>query len=75
MDGVVNELPDPIEAPPVDVANQLIVPTEAVAASTTAPVPHRLPGVLEATVGIALIVAATAVLEAVVQPLFVASTK
>ena len=64
IEGVVNAFPDPSEIPPVEAANQLMVPTEAVAPSETVPVPHLLPGVLAETVGIALIVATTAVLAA-----------
>jgi hypothetical protein len=52
-----------------------MVPADAVAPSVTVPVEQRLAGVFPVIVGIALIVAATEVREAVVQPLFVASTK
>ena len=67
-------MPVPSETPPVDAAYQLIVPALAVAPSITVPVPHLDPGVVPVIVGIVLIVAITAVLLAVVQPLFVAST-
>ena len=72
--GVVKLVPVPSEAPPVEAAYQLIVPADAVAPSTTVPVPHLDPGVVPVMVGIALMVAVTAVLDAVVQPLSVAST-
>jgi hypothetical protein len=74
MLGVVKLVPVPSEVPPVDAAYQLIVPALAVAPSITVPVPHLDPGVVPVMVGIALIVAITAVRVAVVQPLFVAST-
>ena len=64
----------PNELPPVEAAYQLMVPAEAVAPKVTVPVPHTEPGVVPVIVGIELIVATTDVLEAVVQPLFVAST-
>ena len=67
-------MPVPSETPPVDAAYQLIVPALAVAPSITVPVPHLDPGVVPVIVGIVLIVAITAVLLAVVQPSFVAST-
>ena len=53
---------------------QLTVPAEAVAPRVTVPVPQWLPGVVPVTVGIVFIVAATAVLEGVVQLPCVAST-
>jgi hypothetical protein len=52
----------------------LIVPAEAAAPKATVPVPHLELGVVLEIVGIPLIVAATAVLAAVVQPVAVAST-
>jgi hypothetical protein len=52
----------------------LIVPAEAAAPKATVPVPHLEAGVVLEIVGIALMVAATADLAAVVQPLLVAST-
>lgn len=67
-------VPVPKEEPPFIVAYQLIVPPLAVAPKLTVPVPHRLPGVLPVIVGIAFTVATTAVLLAVVQPFWVAST-
>ena len=74
MDGVVNEVPVPNEAPPVDAAYQLIVPADAVAPNVTVPVPQTDPGVVPVIVGIVLTVATTAVLVAVVHPPEVAST-
>ena len=67
-------MPVPSELPPVEAAYQLMVPAEAVAPRVTVPVPHIEFGVVPVMVGIELTVATTDVLEAVVQPLFVAST-
>ena len=58
----------------MEAAYQLIVPAEAAAPSVTVPVPHLDAGVVPVMVGMAFTVAITDVLEAVVQPLFVAST-
>ena len=44
MDGVVNEIPVPIDAPPVEAAYQFIVPAEAVAPRVTVPASHLEPG-------------------------------
>jgi len=74
MDGVVNDVPVPSDTPPVDAAYQLIVPADALAPRVTVPVPQRDAGVVPIIVGIVLTVAVTEVLEAVVHPLFVAST-
>ena len=74
MDGVVNEVPVPIDAPPVEAAYQFIVPAEAVAPRVTVPASHLDPGVVPVIVGVVLTVAVTAVLAPVVQPLAVAST-
>ena len=74
IDGVVKLVPVPRLAPPVSAAYQLIVPALAVAPSVTVPAPHRLAGVVEAMVGIAVTVAITAVLAAVVHEPLVAST-
>jgi hypothetical protein len=75
MDGVVNEIPVPRLAPPVDVSYQLIVPPLDVAPNVTVPDPHMLLGVEPVMVGAApLTVAMTAVLDAVVQVPLVAST-
>ena len=71
---MVNEVPVPRDAPPVAAAYQLMVPAEAVAPRVTVPVPQVDPGVVVAIVGMAFTVAMTAVLEAVVHPLAVAST-
>jgi hypothetical protein len=74
MLGVVKEVPVPSDAPPVEAAYQSIVPAEAAAPNTTVPIPHREPGVVPVIVGMAFMVATTAVLLAVVQPPEVAST-
>ena len=74
MDGVVKLVPVPRLAPPDRAAYQLMVPAEAVAANVTVPVPQLLPGVVPVIVGIVFMVATTAVLDPVVQPLAVAST-
>ena len=71
---MVNDVPVPRDAPPVAVAYQLMVPAEAVAPSVTVPVPQVDPGVTRVIVGIVFTVAVTAVLDAVVHPLAVAST-
>ena len=73
--GVVKDVPVPNEVPPDDAAYQLMVPADAVAPNATVPVPQRAAGVVPVIVGIALIVAMTSVLVAVVHPLFVASTQ
>ena len=67
-------MPVPSDEPPVEAAYQLIVPAEADAPSVTVPVPHTEPGVVPVMLGIVFTVAITDVLEAVVQPLLVAST-
>ena len=72
--GVVKLVPVPSDVPPVDTEYQLIVPALAVAPSVTVPGPHLSPGVVPVIVGMTLTVAITAVLDAVVQPLAVAST-
>lgn len=72
--GVVKLVPVPKELPPDEAAYQLIVPAEAVAPKFTLPASHREAGVVAVMVGVVLAVAVIAVLEAVVQPLFVAST-
>ena len=74
MEGVVKDVPVPNEVPPVEAAYQFTVPAEAVAAKATVPEPQREAGVVPVIVGRALTVAVTAVLEAVVHPLAVAST-
>ena len=73
MLGVVNGLPLPKNVPPELASYQFNVPALPVAPSTTVPASQRLPGVVEVTEGVVLIVATTAVL-AEVQPLLVAST-
>ncbi len=71
--GVVNEVPDPNEVPPVAEVNQFNVPALAVAESTTVPASQRELGVTLVTVGGVLTVATTGVLDEV-QPKLVAST-
>ena len=65
------EVPVAIDEPPVDAAYQFNVPVE-VAPKVTVPEPQLEPGVVEATVGIATIVAAT-VERAELHPLAIAS--
>ena len=72
--GVVNVVPVPSEEPPVAAAYQLIVPALALAPNATVPAPHMELGVVLEMVGTVFTVAVTAVLDPVVQPLFVAST-
>jgi len=74
MLGVVKPVPVPKLVPPVATSYQVIVPADAVAPRVTVPLPQTLPGVVAVIVGMALTVAITAVLEAVVQPFKVAST-
>ena len=74
MEGVVKEVPVPSDTPPLDAAYQLIVPADAVVAKATVPVPQRDPSVVPVIVGTVYIYALTNVLDAVVQPLSVAST-
>ena len=74
MEGVVKLMPVPSELPPVAAAYQLMVPAEEVAPNVTVPVPHVAPGVVPVMVGMALTVAMTGVLVAVVQPFAEAST-
>ena len=72
--GVINDVPEPNDVPPVDAAYQLMVPDDAVAAKLTVPVEHLAAGVVAEIDGIVLTVASTLDLVAVVQPLAVAST-
>ena len=74
MLGVVKLVPVPKLTPPVVAEYQFIVPALAVAPSVTVPEPHIEAGVIPVIVGIVLIVATTAVLGVLVQPLFVTST-
>ncbi len=74
MLGVVKLIPVPSEVPPLDAAYQFMVPALATAPSVTVPGPHLDPGVVPVIVGMVLMVAVTAVLVVVVQPLLVAST-
>ena len=71
MLGVVNEVPVPSDEPPVEAEYQLMVPAEAVAPSTTVPVPQREPGVVPVMVGMALTVATTALRLELTQPVLV----
>ena len=72
---MVNVVPVPIDVPPVDTLYQLIVPALAVAPSVIIPAPHRDAGDVPVITGIGLIVATTAVLDAVVHSFEVASIK
>jgi hypothetical protein len=69
--GVVKLVPVPKEAPPVEVAYQLMVPAAVVACKVTVPDTHTEAPVVLAIVGIAFIVATTAVLVADTQPVLV----
>lgn len=66
MLGVVNDVTPvpPVSTVPPDAAayQSMVAPALAVAPSTTVPVPHLEPSVLEATVGTSFIVAVKAVL-------------
>ena len=70
---MVKLVPVAILEPPVAAVYQLIVPTLVVAPSVTVPAPVLAPEI-PVTTGVAFTVATTAVLVAVVQPVFVAST-
>ena len=72
--GVVNDIPVPNDGPPVEAAYQFSVPALAVPPNIAVPASQRAAGVVLVTVGVVLTVAVTDVLDAVVQPLFVAST-
>ena len=50
--GVVNDVPVPKDAPPVEAAYQLNVPALTVAPNTTVPASQREPGADEVTVGV-----------------------
>jgi hypothetical protein len=54
IEGVVNDVPVPSDAPPVRAAYQLIVPAEAVALSVTVPVPQREAGLVAVMDGVVL---------------------
>ena len=60
MEGVVKEVPVARAVPPVEAANQEIVPVEAVAPKVTVPVPQIAAGVVEVIVGTVLMVASIA---------------
>ena len=70
--GVVNDVTPvpPVSTVPPEVAayQSMVAPVLAVAASTTVPVPHLEPSVVDATVGNVFTVAITAVLVAEIQP-------
>ena len=68
MLGVVKDVPVARAVPPVEAANQLMVPAEAAAERLTVPVPQLEPGVVEVMLGTAFTVAETAVLEVEIQP-------
>ena len=68
MLGVVKELPVPSAVPPLEAANQLMVPAEAAAPRLTVPAPQLEPGVVDVMLGTAFTVAETAVLEDEIQP-------
>ena len=74
MLGVVKLVPVPKLLPPVLAAYQLMVPALAVAPKVTVPASQREAAVLAVILGVVFIVATTAVLVPVVQPLAVAST-
>ena len=75
MLGVVNETPVPNEGPPVAAEYQFNIPALAAAPKVIVPASQRAAGVVPVTVGIVvLIVAITAVLDALVQLPFEAST-
>ena len=73
MAGVEKVVPVAIEVPPVKDSNQLMVPADAEAPKLTVPEPHLVPEVVPVMIGIVFTVAVTAVLDALVQPLSVAS--
>ena len=60
--------------PPVDAANQLMVPADAEADKFTVTEPQLAPGVVEVMLGMVFTVPATAVRGVVVQPPVLAST-
>ena len=73
MLGVVKLVPVPNEAPPVDVAYQVMVPADVAACRVAGPEPQIDAPVVEVNVGRAFTVATTAVLGELVQPLLVTS--
>ena len=72
MLGVFQGEPVPNKEPPEGAEYHRMLPLLAEAESETAPTPHLSPGVELLTVGIAVTVAVTAVLEAEVQEPFTA---
>ncbi len=73
IEGVVYDVPVTRAEPPVEAANQLIVPVEVAAVNVTVPLPQRLAGVVDVILGEALTVAITAVRDADTQDPFTAS--
>ena len=67
--GVVKLVPVPTKFPLVGASYQFNVPLEASACNVTLPASHLLAGVVDVTVGTAFIVAITAVLGEVQNPL------
>ena len=65
INGVVKEVPVPMELPPVDAAYQFKVPALVVAPRVTVPASQRAAGVVDVIVGVLLMVATTAVLDEV----------
>ena len=59
MDGVVNDVPVPNDAPPVGFEYQLIKPADELAPSVTVPKSHIAAGVVEVIAGVVLTVAIT----------------
>jgi hypothetical protein len=73
--GVVNDVPVPWLVPPEETVYQFRVPTLAVAPKLTGPASQREAGIVEAILGVAIIVAVTAVLGVLSQELeFTATT-
>lgn len=56
IEGVVNEVPEPSETPPVKAVYQLIVPAEEVAAKPVVPAAHIVAPVEDVMVGTAVTV-------------------
>ena len=74
-EAVVNDVPVPIDEPPVAAAYQFIVPAELAAFKVTVPVLHLLALVTDVIEGLLLTVATTAVLDAEEHPFETASAK
>ena len=69
IDGVVNQVPVPSDEPPEEAAYQLTMPALVVAPKVSVPESQTDEAAVPVMDGIAFTVAATAVLDAVVQPL------